>query len=55
MDVLSISRHDIASAIEDVRGGLANWRVWQVLAWNELLQRYRRSLFGPWWLTLSTG
>jgi lipopolysaccharide transport system permease protein len=41
------------SAIEDIRGGLAAWRIWTKLGWNDILQRYRRSFLGPLWLTAS--
>jgi homopolymeric O-antigen transport system permease protein len=53
MAMFGITWHDTTSAIEDVSTGLASWHVWQVLAWNELVQRYRRTLVGTWWLTLS--
>jgi len=36
-------------------GGLRQWRVWHMLAWQELKQRYRRATLGPLWLTLSMG
>jgi ABC-type polysaccharide/polyol phosphate export permease len=29
--------------------------VWSTLGWQDVLQRYRRSLLGPLWLTISTG
>jgi ABC-type polysaccharide/polyol phosphate export permease len=35
--------------------GLRSFQLWHLLAWNELSQKYRRSLIGPWWLTLSLG
>ena len=31
------------------------FRVWSILGWQEVRQRYRRSILGPFWLTLSTG
>ena len=31
----------------------AAWRLWVRLGWNDILQRYRRSLLGPFWLTAS--
>ena len=39
-------------ALQDVRGGLQDWRVWTFLAQHEIRQRYRRSMLGPLWLTL---
>ncbi len=29
------------------------WHLWATLGWNDILQRYRRSLLGPFWLTAS--
>ena len=43
----------LASAIADLAGGLAQWRVWWVLAFNDIRQRYRRSALGQFWLTIS--
>jgi ABC-2 type transport system permease protein/lipopolysaccharide transport system permease protein len=45
----------LAKAVGDVAGGLAMWELWSVLGWNDIRQRYRRSLLGPFWLTLSMG
>jgi ABC-2 type transport system permease protein/lipopolysaccharide transport system permease protein len=42
-------------AKEDVVAGLAHWRIWLVLGWSDVLQRYRRSVLGPFWLTASMG
>ena len=40
-------------AIRDVRDGIRLWPLWGRLGWNDILQRYRRSLLGPFWLTAS--
>jgi lipopolysaccharide transport system permease protein len=40
-------------AIRDVLDGAALWPLWGKLGWNDILQRYRRSLLGPLWLTAS--
>lgn len=42
-------------AIKDLVGGLIDYKIWTMLAWLEIKQRYRRSVIGPLWLTLSTG
>jgi ABC-type polysaccharide/polyol phosphate export permease len=34
---------------------MANWRLWSMLAWNDIHQRYRRSVLGPFWITISMG
>ena len=44
----------VAAAWSDAIEGLALWRLWIRLGWNDILQRYRRSLLGPFWLTAST-
>ena len=41
-------------AFRDIVGGFANAHIWMVLSWQEIKQRYRRSILGPYWLTLST-
>src|SRR5882757_8879566 len=37
----------------DIGQGLANWRLWSMLGWNDIHQRYRRSALGPFWITIS--
>jgi lipopolysaccharide transport system permease protein len=44
---------DAAMAWSDMIAGLASWRLWGRLGWNDILQRYRRSILGPFWLTAS--
>src|SRR5262245_33272407 len=41
------------SAWADVIQGVKLWPLWGTLGWNEILQRYRRSMLGPFWLTIS--
>jgi lipopolysaccharide transport system permease protein len=45
----------LARATEDLRSGFARWRLAAALAWLDLRNRYRGSVLGPFWLTLSTG
>ena len=40
-------------ALTDLTSGLALWPLWGRLGWYDILQRYRRSLLGPFWLTAS--
>ena len=40
-------------ALQDAIDGLSLWALWGKLGWNDILQRYRRSLLGPLWLTAS--
>ena len=42
-----------AKCLADIGNGLALWRLWVTLGWNDILQRYRRSILGPFWLTAS--
>src|SRR5690348_1337773 len=42
-------------AIRDIVEGLRRWELWVTLGWHDIRQRYRRSLIGPFWLTLSMG
>lgn len=42
-------------AILDLVQGIASVRIWAMLGWQEVLTRYRRSVLGPFWLTISTG
>lgn len=49
------NRNRLALAIKDFKDGLASIHVWPMLGWLEIKQRYRRSVLGPFWLTISTG
>lgn len=43
----------ISAAREDLHKGLAGWQLWTLLGWQDVQRRYRRSVFGPLWTTLS--
>src|SRR5258708_7780627 len=43
------------NAIADLIDGLKMWELWSTLGWHDIRQRYRRSVIGPFWLTLSMG
>lgn len=43
----------LRKALHDLKDGLALWPLWVRLGWNDILQRYRRSVLGPFWLTAS--
>jgi lipopolysaccharide transport system permease protein len=47
-------RHLSTLAVRDVREGLSLWRLALTLGWLDIQLRYRGSLLGPFWLTLST-
>lgn len=40
-------------AVRDLIDGMAAWQIWGNLAWNDVRTRYRRSLIGPFWITIS--
>jgi lipopolysaccharide transport system permease protein len=40
-------------AVRDFKQSAALRRVWMHLGWVEVKQRYRRSVIGPWWISLS--
>jgi ABC-type polysaccharide/polyol phosphate export permease len=50
-----LQRSKLNLALHDLRDGLVSVRIWAMLAWQELKNRYRRSTLGPLWLTISTG
>lgn len=39
---------------DDIAVGISVWRIWGTLGWHDIRQRYRRSVLGPFWFTLST-
>jgi lipopolysaccharide transport system permease protein len=45
----------VPRALADLRLGFARWRLAWALAWLDIRNRYRGSVLGPFWLTLSTG
>ena len=47
------ARHRFAA--DDVRGGMRLWRLAWSLGWLDIRLRYRGSMLGPLWLTISTG
>jgi ABC-type polysaccharide/polyol phosphate export permease len=46
-----LSDHDQSN---DLLRGMQAVRVWGTLGWHDIRQRYRRSVLGPFWFTLST-
>ena len=44
---------DVRAAARDLVDGISLWPLWIRLGWNDILQRYRRSVLGPLWLTVS--
>jgi lipopolysaccharide transport system permease protein len=37
----------------DIKSGILNWRIWLMLAYQDIKLRYLRSVLGPFWITIS--
>jgi ABC-2 type transport system permease protein len=44
-----------AAAWSDLKSGFAQRELWLTLGWQDIKQRYRRSVLGPVWITIATG
>lgn len=42
-------------AFKDLRDGFGQRELWLSLGWQDIKQKYRRSVLGPFWITLATG
>ncbi|WP_063010815.1 galactan export ABC transporter permease subunit Wzm/RfbD [Nocardia nova] len=42
-------------AFRDLREGFTQRELWLQLGWQDIKQRYRRSVIGPFWITIATG
>ena len=40
---------------QEIVAGFRAWPVWALMGWDDIRQRYRRSVIGPFWITLSMG
>ena len=45
----------LGTATSDLLASIRAWRLWSLLGWIEIRQRYARSKLGPFWLTISMG
>ena len=41
-------------AFGDLRTGFSQRELWLHLGWQDIKQRYRRSVIGPFWITIAT-
>lgn len=48
-------RRSFARTFTDLKTGFANHELWAHLGWQDIKQRYRRSVIGPFWITIATG
>ena len=54
--VVEISSERVpALAFSDLLEGLSKPQLWLNMAWHDIRQRFRRSILGPFWITLSMG
>lgn len=44
---------DFASLSEDLAGGFEKWRIWTRTGWYDVKRRYKRTVLGPLWNTMS--
>lgn len=42
-------------AAVDITAGALAWQSWGTLGWHDIRQRYRRSMIGPFWITITMG
>ena len=47
--------HSIKEGLEEMRRGAYSHEQWAFMAVQDIRLRYRRSMIGPWWVTISTG
>lgn len=52
---LNLTPYEIEHAKEDLKLAIGQRWFWVSLAWNDIVHRYRGSMLGPFWLTLTTG
>src|SRR5262249_18323784 len=45
----------VVKGATDLRKGFAAYELWSFMGWQDIRQRYRRTILGPWWLAISTG
>jgi ABC-type polysaccharide/polyol phosphate export permease len=53
---ITSERHDTQeAALADLLGGARRWYIWHRMGWQDMRLRYRRSVIGPFWLSISMG
>ncbi len=54
IDIANVpKKNNTTLALRDFKDSLIKWRIWFLLAYQDIRLRYRRSILGPFWLTLS--
>ncbi|MEE2031164.1 galactan export ABC transporter permease subunit Wzm/RfbD [Rhodococcus chondri] len=54
-ELLESSSRTFRRAFHDLRDGFGHRELWLLLGWQDIKQRYRRSVLGPFWITIATG
>lgn len=44
----------LARGVRDLADGVAAHELWAFMGWQDIRQRYRRTILGPWWLAITT-
>lgn len=52
-DIDTGNMHGLPAALRDIGHSIQSHRIWMMLAHQDVRQRYRRSVLGPFWITLS--
>src|SRR3954454_9692394 len=47
------SNQTVFQAMQDIVQGLRAYELWTTIGWHDIRQRYRRSVVGPFWITIS--
>jgi ABC-2 type transport system permease protein len=50
-----LAGHGWSRVRHDLGTGFGAWRLWGHLGWNDIKAKYRRSLLGPFWMTITMG
>ena len=50
-----VASTQVAAALFDLVKGARSFHLWGLLGWQDVRRRYRRSMIGPFWLTISMG
>jgi ABC-2 type transport system permease protein/lipopolysaccharide transport system permease protein len=50
-----LNAHSLGRAVSDIRDGWHRRALWGTMGLQDIRQRYRRSVIGPFWLTISMG
>jgi ABC-type polysaccharide/polyol phosphate export permease len=52
-EVVYPARNQRVLAFQDLLDGILKWRLWLMLSYQDIKLRYRRSVLGPFWITIS--